>query len=92
MYLSLDEKRCSFELFFHYFPLQPFQYVHRENKFREVPNKDPVTKISSTEFLGQPNPNIRSAKISALNVTELCSLSELLYSYIQGFLSVIRNN
>ena len=50
MYLSLDEKRCSFELFFHYFPLQPFQSVHRENKFREVPNKDPVTKISSTEF------------------------------------------
>ena len=38
------------ELFFHYFPLQPFQSVHRENKFREVLNKDPVTKIGSTEF------------------------------------------
>ena len=38
------------ELFFHYFPLQTFQSVHRENKFREVVNKDPVTKISSTEF------------------------------------------
>ena len=38
------------ELFFHYFPLQPFQSVHRENKFRQVLNKDPVTKISSTEF------------------------------------------
>ena len=90
MYLSLDEKICSFELFFHYFPLQPFQSVYRENKFREVPNKDPVTKISSTEFAIFPN--IRSVKISALNVTELCSLSELLYSYIQGFLSVTRNN
>ena len=38
------------ELFFHYFPLQPFQCVHRKNKFREVLNKDPVTKVSSTEF------------------------------------------
>ena len=50
MYLSLDEKRCTFELFFHYFPLQPFQSVHRQNKFREDLNKDPVTKIRSTEF------------------------------------------
>ena len=38
------------ELFFHYFPLQPLKSVHRENEFREVLNKDPVTKISSTEF------------------------------------------
>ena len=38
------------ELFFHYFSLQPFQSVHRENKFREVLKKDPVTKISSAEF------------------------------------------
>ena len=38
------------ELFFHHFPLQPFQSVHRENKFREVLNKDPVTEISSTGF------------------------------------------
>ena len=34
MYLSLDEKRCIFELFFYYFPLQPFQSVYRENNFR----------------------------------------------------------
>ena len=82
------------ELFSHYFPLQPFQSVHRENKLREVLNKDPVTKISSTEFaiLGQPNPNVRSAKISALNVIELCSPNELLYSYIQDFLSLIKNS
>ena len=38
------------ELFFHYFPLQPFQSGHRENKFREDLNKDPVTKISSMDF------------------------------------------
>ena len=31
-------------------PLQPFESFHRENKFREVLNKDPVVKISSTEF------------------------------------------
>ena len=94
MYRSLDEKRCTFELFFHYFPLQPFQSVHRENKLREVLNKDPVTKTSSTnsQFLGQPNPNTRSAKTSVLNVIELSSPSELLYSYIQGFLSVIKNS
>ena len=52
MYLSLPVKKCTFlrHLFFHYFPLQPFKSVHRENKFREVLNEDPVTKISSTEF------------------------------------------
>ena len=50
MYLSFDEKRCIFEIFFRYFSLQPFQSVHCENKFCEVLNKDPVTKISSTEF------------------------------------------
>ena len=31
-------------------PLQPFESFHRENKFREVLNKDPVVEISSTEF------------------------------------------
>ena len=41
---------CSRELFFHYFYLKPFKSVHHENKFREVLNKDPVAKISSTEF------------------------------------------
>ena len=82
------------ELFFHSFPLQPFQCVHRKSKFREVLNKDPVTKVSSTEFafLGKPYPNTHSAKISALTVIELCSSNELLYSYIQGFLIVIKNN
>ena len=41
------EKICNFYViyFFHYFPLQPFKSVHRENKFREVLNNDPVTKI-----------------------------------------------
>ena len=38
------------DLFFHYFPLQPFKSAHRKNKFREFLNKDPVTKISSNEF------------------------------------------
>ena len=38
------------ELFFHYFPLQRFQSVYRENKFRKVLHKDPVTKVSSMEF------------------------------------------
>ena len=72
--------------------MQPSQSVHRANKFREVLNKDPVTKISSTDsqFLGKPYPNTRTAKISALKVIELCSSNELLYSYIQGFLSVIK--
>ena len=37
-------------IIFSLFPWQPFQSVHCENKFREVLNKDPVTKISSTEF------------------------------------------
>ena len=32
------------------FPLQPFESFHRENKFRKVLSKDPVTEISSTEF------------------------------------------
>ena len=57
------------ELFFHYFSLQPLKSVHRENKFREILNKYPVTKISSTEFaVFEPFPNIRSTKISALKV------------------------
>ena len=41
------------KFFFDYFPmqpLQPLQSVHHKNKFREVLNKDPVTKIRSTEF------------------------------------------
>ena len=96
MHFSLEEKRCSFNVnyFFHYFALQLFQSVHHENKFREVLYKNPVTKISSTEFavFGQLNPYIRSAKISALKVIKICSLNELLYSYIQSFLSVIKNN
>ena len=52
MYLSLSEKRCTFYVnyFFIYFILEPFQSVHGETKFLEVLNKDPVTKISSTEF------------------------------------------
>ena len=50
MYLNLDKKRCIFEVFFHYFPLQPSQSVHCENKFYQVLNKDLVTKISSAEF------------------------------------------
>ena len=37
-------------LVIYYFPLQPFKSVHRENKFREVLNKAPVTKIISTKF------------------------------------------
>ena len=32
------------------FLFNPFKYVHRKNKFREVHNKDSVTKISSTKF------------------------------------------
>ena len=40
------------ELFFHFFYLEPFKSAHRENKFREGLNKDPVPKISSTEFIG----------------------------------------
>ena len=40
----------SCHLCFHYFPLQTFISVHCENKFREVLDKDPVMKISSTEF------------------------------------------
>ena len=41
----------SRELFFHYFYLESFKSAHRENKFREGLNKDPVAKISSTEFI-----------------------------------------
>ena len=51
MYLSLDEKRCTFGLFFYYFLWKPFQSVHRKNKFLEDLNKNPVRKISSTEFV-----------------------------------------
>ena len=82
------------ELFFHYFPLQPFQSVHRENKFREVLNKiqSGENVPRNSQFLGKRYQNTRSAKISALKVVELCSSNELLYSYIQGFLSVIKNN
>ena len=39
------------KLFFHYFYLEPFKSVHRENKFREGHNKNPVVKISSMEFI-----------------------------------------
>ena len=41
----------SRELFFHYFYLESFKSVHRENKFREGLNKDPVAKKNSTEFI-----------------------------------------
>ena len=44
-------KKVVCELFFHYFYLEPFKSVHRENKFRENLNEDPVAKISSTELL-----------------------------------------
>ena len=53
MYLSLDKKRSTFYViyfFIIFFYIQPFKSVHHENRFREVLNKDPVTKISSTEF------------------------------------------
>ena len=39
------------ELFFHYFYLEPFKSDHRENEVHESFNKDPVAKLSSTEFL-----------------------------------------
>ena len=48
--MKRDKMYLLCELFFHYFPLQPFKSVHRENKFRKVLNKDPVTKTSSIEF------------------------------------------
>ena len=38
------------KIIFSLFPLQPVQSDHREIKFREFLNKDPITKISSTEF------------------------------------------
>ena len=41
----------SRELFLHYFYLEPFKSVHRNNIFREGLNKDPVAKISSIEFI-----------------------------------------
>ena len=41
----------SRELIFHYFYLELSKSVHHENKFREGLNKDPVVKISSTEFI-----------------------------------------
>ena len=54
MYIYITPWRCELfelcQLVLRYFPLQPFQSVHRENKFCVVLNKDPVTKISSTEF------------------------------------------
>ena len=45
-----------------------------------------------SQFLNLPNPNINYGKISALKLLELCIPSEVLYSYIQGFLSVIQSN
>ena len=44
-------KKDVHELFLHYFYLEPFKSVHREKKFRESLNKDPIAKISSTEFI-----------------------------------------
>ena len=41
----------SRELLFNYFYLESLKSVHRKNKFREGLNKDPVAKISSTEFV-----------------------------------------
>ena len=61
------------ELFYHYFSLQPFKCAHR--KFRQVHNKDPVTKISSTKFavFGPAKSQHSFAKISALKVIEVAA-------------------
>ena len=74
----------SCELFFHYFYFKPFKSFHRENKFREGLDKDPVANISSTEFIvfGPAKLEQSFCKISALQIIGLCSPNELLYSYI----------
>ena len=72
-------------IIFSLFPLQPFQSVHRDNKFREVLNKDPVTKISSTEFavFGQalPEYSFRSSNFELLEWTALQLYPKLFISY-----------
>ena len=49
MYFSLDEKRCILTIL-SLILFNPFKYDHRKNKFREIHNKDPVTKKSSTKI------------------------------------------
>ena len=95
MYLSLDEKRCTFYVnYFSFISLCNLSNVPMARINSVKFSIDPVTKISSTEFtfFGQALPNTRSAKISALTVIELCSSNELLYGYIQGILIVIKSN
>lgn len=50
VWIKRDDIPFKCELFLHDLPLQSFKYVHHKNKFRDVLNKDPLTKISSTEF------------------------------------------
>ena len=65
MHLSLDEKRCTFHMnyIFDYIPLQLFITVYCKNKFGEVLNKDPVTKINTAKFvsftLAKPEHSLR---------------------------------
>ena len=83
----------SCHLFFNYFAF-PVKSVHRENKFREVLSKDPVTKISSAEFavFGPVKPEYSFREDFCPKGNRICSLNKLLYNYIRGFLSVIQNN
>ena len=74
--------------------MQPFQFVRRENKVHEVLNKNPVTKIRSTEFavFGQALPEYSFRENFCPQGDRTLQLDELLYSYIQGFLSKTTNN
>ena len=90
-YLSLNEKRCTF--YVNYFFIISLCNLSNLSIARINSVKFSI-KIQSRnlQFLDKPYPNTRSTKIFALKVIELCSSNKLLYSYIQGFSSVIKSN
>ena len=87
MYISLDKKIYTF--YVNYFFIISLYNLSNLSIMR-INSVKFSKKIQSRkqvpwnlQYLGQPYPNIRSAKISALKVIELCSPNEMLYSYIQ---------
>ena len=98
MYLTLDEKRCTF--YVDYFIIISFCNLLNLSIVKmncaKFTTKIELQKqvLRNSQFLDLSNLNIYFAKISVLKVKELCGLNELPYSYIQAFhqLSRITND
>ena len=91
MYLSLDEKRCTFYVnYFFIISLSNFSNLSTAKinsvKF-SIKIQLRILVPRNLQFLDLPDPNICSAKFSALKVMELCEPKELFYSNIQDFIS-----